>query len=134
MPFAGNRGHPMPPGSPFNLLDYIELLDWTGRQVREGKRGSIDANVPPVLQRLDISPDHWLELCTNFEDRFKGLVGSRSNVARQMTMYCAQQLGDHSLKDIAEHFSLTNSGSVSHSISAMKTSLRGKSFVRNIGS
>ena len=39
----------------------------------------------------------------------------RSNIARQMAMYCAQQLGDHSLKDIAEHFSLTNSGSVSHS-------------------
>jgi len=37
-------------------------------------------------------------------------------------------LGDHSLKDIAEHFSLTNSGSVSHSISAMKTRLAGKEF------
>ena len=52
----------------------------------------------------------------------------RSNIARQMAMYCAQQLGDHSLKDIAEHFSLTNSGSVSHSISAMKTRLAGKEF------
>ena len=72
MPFAGNRRQPMPPGTAFNLLDYIELLEWTGRQVREGKRGSIDTNVPPVLQRINISPAQWLELCTNLEDRFKG--------------------------------------------------------------
>ena len=32
MPFAGNPRQPMPFGLAYNLLDYIELLDWTGRQ------------------------------------------------------------------------------------------------------
>ena len=47
----------------------------------------------------------------------------RTNVARQMAMYCSQQLGDHSLKEIAKYFSLANPGSVSHSISLMKKRL-----------
>ena len=98
MPFAGNYRQPMPPGIAFNLLDYIELLDWTGRQVREGKRGSIDANVPPALQRINISPAHWLDLCTNFEDRFKGLVGSK-----------------HSLKSLVTAFGLTRRANRSNS-------------------
>jgi len=29
---AGNPRQPMPFGLAYNLLDYIELLDWTGRQ------------------------------------------------------------------------------------------------------
>ena len=45
-----------------------------------------------------------------------------------MAMCCGQQLGDHSLKDIAEHFSLTNPRSVYHSISSMKAGLEGREF------
>ena len=88
----------MPPGIAFNLLDYIELVDWTGRQIREDKRGSIDTNTPPLLQRLNISPQHWLELSTHFEDRFKGLVGSR-----------------HSLKKLIGNFGLTRRANRSNS-------------------
>ena len=98
MPFAGNPRQPMPPGIAFNLLDYIELVDWTGRQIREDKRGSIDTNTPPLLQRLNISPQHWLELSTHFEDRFKGLVGSR-----------------HSLKKLIGNFGLTRRANRSNS-------------------
>ena len=45
----------------FKLEDYFELVDWTGRIIRADKRGAIDASVPPVLQRLMISPDKWLD-------------------------------------------------------------------------
>ena len=76
MTFAGNPRQPMPPGLPYSLLDYLELVDWSGRAIRDDKRGSIPDSTPPILQRLNISPEHWLELCTNFESRFKGLVGS----------------------------------------------------------
>ncbi|VAW59687.1 hypothetical protein MNBD_GAMMA11-2174 [hydrothermal vent metagenome] len=33
----------MPDGLPFEPDEYIELVDLTGRQLREGKRGKIDA-------------------------------------------------------------------------------------------
>ena len=87
MPFAGNPRQPMPPGIAFNLLDYIELLDWTGRQIRDNKRGSIDTTIPSALTRLDISQNHWLELCTHFEDRFKGLVGSQHSLNNMVAAF-----------------------------------------------
>lgn len=35
MPFAGNLRQPLPPGLVFNLVDYIELVEWTGRIIRK---------------------------------------------------------------------------------------------------
>ena len=77
---VGNLRQPMPKGLIFNLIDYIELVDWTGRLIREDKRGAISATAPPILQRLDISSIHWLELTTNFEKRFKGIAGSAQSI------------------------------------------------------
>ena len=37
---------------PINEKDYLELVDWTGRQLRQGKRGKIDDALPPIVQRL----------------------------------------------------------------------------------
>ena len=45
-------------GIPFNLKDYLELVDWGGREVKRTKRGHIPASTPPILMRLkmDASP------------------------------------------------------------------------------
>ena len=45
----------------FSVDDYLQLLDATGRLMREGKRGNIPAELAPILARLDISVDSWLE-------------------------------------------------------------------------
>jgi REP element-mobilizing transposase RayT len=37
---------------PFKLKDYLELVDWGGREVKRNKRGYIPANAPPILARL----------------------------------------------------------------------------------
>jgi hypothetical protein len=37
----------------------LELLDWTGRAVREDKRGVIDRQLPPIIERLNIDADVW---------------------------------------------------------------------------
>ena len=47
------------PSLPVTLEDYLHLVEWTGRQVRSGKRGSIDKSLPPILIRLNIDPDAW---------------------------------------------------------------------------
>ncbi len=57
----------------------------------------------------------------------------RSNVARQMAIYCSQQLGDHSLRAITEYFSLTNIGSVSPSIHSSKEKLKLGELEREYG-
>jgi len=48
------------------LADYLQLLDWTGRQIRSGKRGSVPKAAPPVLERLNLSPDLWLHAVEQF--------------------------------------------------------------------
>ena len=82
MPFAGYPRQEIPKGLPFLLTDYLELVDWTGRILREDKRGAIDETLPPILARLNMEPKHWLYLTENFESRFKGLVGTAYQLKR----------------------------------------------------
>jgi hypothetical protein len=70
----------MPKGLPFCLTDYLDLVDWTGRIIREDKSGSIPENHPPILEQLNIDPKEWCYLCLHFESRFKSLVGTAYNV------------------------------------------------------
>ncbi len=41
-------------GIAFSLTDYLELADWTGRIVREDKRGYIKPTTPGILQKLQL--------------------------------------------------------------------------------
>ena len=81
-PFAGNPRKDMPDGIPFNLADYLELVDWSGRIMREDKRGYIPDHLPTILQRLDMDARHWLYLTKNFEQPFKSLVGAAHHVRK----------------------------------------------------
>lgn len=76
MPFVGNPRKNMPQGLPFKLTDYLELVELTGRVIRENKRGYIEKHHPPVLQRLGIEPKNWIKMTTSFEKTFKDLVGN----------------------------------------------------------
>lgn len=79
-PFAGNPKQHMPEGIPFKLNDYLELVDWTGRFLREDKRGAIPEHFPPILERLAIEPKQWLSTCNHFEKQFKHFVGKPSKI------------------------------------------------------
>ena len=57
-------------GIPFGLSDYIALVDWTGRRAREDKPGQIDADLPPILQRLSADHDRWLDNSLRFEQYY----------------------------------------------------------------
>ena len=80
--FVGNPTESTPSALPFHFKDYMDLVDWTGRIVRTDKRGAIDANLPPILERLAIEPEYWIVLTTRFESRFKSLVGCAHQLKR----------------------------------------------------
>ena len=80
-PFVGYPREPMPKGLPFRLTDYLELVDWTGRVIRDDKRGAISSDIPPILTRLQIDPKSWLTMTTSFESRFKSLVGRADRIS-----------------------------------------------------
>ena len=84
LPFVGNPRKAMPKGLPFELKDYLELIELTGRCFREDKAGYIEAIQPALLNRLNISPDNWLTLTKDFRKLFRGAVG-HSDV---LTDYC----------------------------------------------
>ena len=81
----------MPFGLPFRLTDYLELVDWTGRQIRQDKRGAIHSKLPPILARLGIEDENWLELTTSFEANFKDLVGSPTSLDQSLSVFKRQR-------------------------------------------
>ncbi|GMR06402.1 MAG: hypothetical protein BMS9Abin25_0995 [Gammaproteobacteria bacterium] len=60
---------------PFYLQDYLELIDWTGRVVREDKRGAISAKMPKILERINIDPDQWQQLMQPRGNLFSSTIG-----------------------------------------------------------
>ena len=70
-------------GIPFKLEDYFELVDWTGRIIRDDKRGAMSESLPPILERLSLDQDQWRILTTEFEICFQNWVGSE-HIVRQV--------------------------------------------------
>ncbi len=58
-------------------LEYIELLDWTARQIEPGKIGKTPHDTPPIFERLrlGISAATWSEMVRNFGRLFKLVAG-----------------------------------------------------------
>jgi hypothetical protein len=54
----------------FSHNDYLSLVDTTGRIQRQDKRGYIPDTFLPILQRLNIDADEWIENKQKFETIF----------------------------------------------------------------
>jgi len=81
-PFVGGPREGMPDGLPFYLADYLDLVNWTGRAVRDDKRGAIAEDLPPILERIGITPAAWLQLTKDFETTFCTWIGQAEHVER----------------------------------------------------
>jgi len=62
------------------LEDYLELLDWSARQIAPGKRVKTLENLPPVLKRLGLNRDSWCELVSDFGKLFCTVAGRPEQV------------------------------------------------------
>ena len=62
------------------LVKYLELLDWTGRQLKAGKRGAIPEHLKPILERLGIESDSWCHLVGKFKKLFRLTAGTPAAV------------------------------------------------------
>jgi hypothetical protein len=67
---------------PLLLDDYLQLLDWTGRQLRRDKSGAIPARLAPILERLHVSAEHWSDTVPQFGRWFHRAVGSAASLRR----------------------------------------------------
>jgi len=80
LPFRNKSDHKQAKTLHFNLLDYLELLDWTGRAIRSHAHGVIPGDLPPIAVRLQIESNSWLAMTEGFESLFHSLVGREESV------------------------------------------------------
>ena len=60
----------------------MKLVDWTGRQVRGDKSGAIPSHLAPILDRLQINDETWLESIKTFGQHFHRAAGSVASIMR----------------------------------------------------
>lgn len=96
-PFVGNPRQNLPKGIQMRLTDYLELVDWTGRVLRDDKRGAISQNAEDILTRLGVDDSQWLTMASEFEQCFKTFAGNEQRLRSAcdaMNYQRASGLGD----------------------------------------
>ncbi len=92
-PRASNKGC-----LPCSVSEYLNILDWAGRQIRSDKRGKIPADLPPILERLKIfDMEVWWTDVESYAKRLKNyfsrpvnqLVEAGLCLVRTATEVCA---------------------------------------------
>jgi REP element-mobilizing transposase RayT len=71
---------------PLTLTEYLKLLDWTGRQIRHDKRGAIPSDLRPILERLHVVGDVWIDHVKHFGRWFRRAVGRASTLSKASSL------------------------------------------------
>ena len=72
-PLAGIKSANVPP---MTEAEYIDLVDYTGREWHPGKRGMITADEPPALRKLGLDKNHWAMKVKGVGSSYWRIVGS----------------------------------------------------------
>ena len=80
-------------GIPFKFEDYLELVEWAGRAVKENKRGYIPSGMPPILTRFAMQATPVIEYLVKQEKHTSAALGPVS-----MLRVFAKSVGRHFVK------------------------------------
>jgi len=80
-------------GLPFGLKDYLELVDWAGREMKHNKKGCFPANTPPLLTRLHMDAAPVLSYLSRSEKQPFSVLGPVS-----LLRAFAHSVGQHFVK------------------------------------
>ena len=69
---------------PFAFDDYLELVDATGRVIREDKKGYIPRETPRILERLHIDPEQFIATTGRMLQQFSTAIGTPEH----LTAHC----------------------------------------------
>ena len=72
MPLVGVRFFNLPG---ISAVDYIEVVDFTGRELHPGKRDKIDASEPQDLTNQGLDKNHWTTRVKGIGSGYWPLVG-----------------------------------------------------------
>jgi len=85
MPFDATAQTPW--AVPFAFEDYLELVDWTGRVLRENKPGYIEGREPKILARLGIDGEQFI----SYSERLLKAFGTAVGAPASLTNLCARR-------------------------------------------
>ena len=68
---------------PFAFEDYLDLVDGTGRVIREDKRGFIRGETPLILERLNIDPEQFIRTAGRTLHRFGSAIGTPAHLTER---------------------------------------------------
>lgn len=80
--FIGGRDND---GIPYRLMDYLELVDWSGRAILADKNGYILEREPKLLEKLGLTKEMWLKSVNQFSLHSYSHIGTES----QLKAICA---------------------------------------------
>jgi REP element-mobilizing transposase RayT len=58
------------------FAEYLQMLDWTGRTWRSDKRCAIPDGLAPILERLALTDESWMNLVRDFRRKFRRAAGT----------------------------------------------------------
>jgi len=79
-----------------SMARYLELLDWTGRQLHRNSIGKVPDHLAPILTRIGLDSLGWCDLVKKFGKIFKRAAGTPENLAgeairRNQSWLCARE-------------------------------------------
>ena len=75
-PVAGN----LAPATRLTTADYLQILDWTGRQLMPGKRGRIAGRAPSALAGIDHDSQCWMTRVAAFGSGWYRVIGTAQDL------------------------------------------------------
>ena len=93
--FIGNENKDSPKGIAFSILDYLTLVEATGKIISADKRGSLNKNASALLIQLGINSDDWLQLAEHFGKQYHQAVGSLAELNAFAAHTGKQWIGGH---------------------------------------
>ncbi|MFH0919531.1 MAG: transposase, partial [Fibrobacterota bacterium] len=79
-PLTGENDGPRPGPLDLTLDQYLEILDWTGRQLRAANKRSIPADLEPILERLRVDSGRWIDTVQGFGRDFYRAAGREEHM------------------------------------------------------
>ena len=65
-----------------DVEDYLKLLDETGRMVKGDKKGAIAENLKPILTRIELNEDKWLNTVMSYGGMFPRVAGKTDSIKK----------------------------------------------------
>jgi hypothetical protein len=76
------------------FVEYLQILDWTGRTWRSDKRCAVPNGLAPILERLALTDESWMNLVRDFRRKFRRAAGTPESMKNEAAKHgCRKMYG-----------------------------------------